>query len=156
MYDEEEPYREKRILPYILIGWGVVLLLVTGLVLARSGSGPSRAGFGFGSALDGDTCSHEELLAYLRANGLQFDEHPTGTMFLPSMFLDRLQPRGRYPAAIALAFQAGNLADAVRVTKHESAQAAKDRASVLGGFSWGRFVFEGDRKFMEDIRSVLP
>jgi hypothetical protein len=45
----------------------------------------------------------------------------------------------------------------VYVQKTKSVQEAKDHAGVAGrrGFSWARFLFTGDEKFLDQIRRAL-
>jgi hypothetical protein len=115
--------------------------------------------FGPGAAAK-EEWTHKELFAYLRQNGMKFEENASsrgiGSLAGPTVWI--CHEDCPYPLDALKRLQ--YLHDGwcvVRVVKEETAAKARDNAGSLGerGFSWGRFLFDGDPKTIDKIKSIL-
>lgn len=152
---------EPRQLPVktlVVAGGGALVLTLACVISAMSGR-PS----GVLGVPASERWTHRELITYLHESGLEFESTPSDSdsLYGPAMLFYRhnigLKPN-QSPVNPLGALQVFGLTstNAVYVQKRASVAEARDHAGVTRhGFSWGRFYFNGDEKFLAEIRRAL-
>lgn len=111
-------------------------------VAALAGCGRVGGVGGPSAAREGDSWTHKELLAHLKAKGLEFREGRSGT-------------GDREERPFVYIFWDGGK---VRINLEESPQIARDKAGVEPEISiaWGRFFMTGTKESLAKVRPLLP
>ncbi len=158
-------------------GLGAAVLLVAGLTQVNVLSGSAGSAVrppirppGNPSSAETETAddvpeaaanwTHRELLALLRSKGLQFVvvEPPGGITTRPARLLMPEVDPLRALSLPSYPYTDEHWKGCALVEKWPTATQARDQAGLKGeyAFSWGCFVFTGDKGFLAQIRRVLP
>ena len=115
-------------------------------------------------AREGDTWTHRELIAHLKARGLPLISRVAtiGGAHGPAMWVAKQSGNAIRDDKMYLEMGAGDssppvvLDGVVYVQKMKAADSARDEAgTTTSGFSWGRFLFLGDSDLLREIRKRL-